>query len=527
MINLLLILLFIQLIFYKPSNYLYCGIWGWVGNNPKDFSSRNFELMGLENAHRGKDSCGVFINNKIIYGLDKQAEFKEFIKEHPIPPITVKTPVVLGHVRKATSGKTDEFAQPLSYKDSNGVMHIIVFNGTIHNYEELAKKYLKGKTKNANDTLILLKLLARGQYVALNEYVGACAFAYFRSDKPTSIFLYHGLSSYYSKNVAGYEERPLEVYFTDDYCWFSSEKDGLDFLRTGQKSATLKHNNIYEVGHGNITKIFQVTREGTQYEQQVYNYKQPAYNWNNDYETRLPATWNQEKQTKLFNDKKLKLNDEGIPTLTIPAKMIYYHKGKYKLGNDPLNGPIRLNRNGIICADNIPYTKLYYFMDGLMLKDFDAYYTACKIKQNNQSGWLPLISPHVVYPIPVLNHNGDYEMKTWENSAFTYYTGNYMPLFSYKKYFFHYGDLSSIVYQAELNQGKHEEWEDEGDSSKLIQELAKKEFETLQRQFSAFVTDMTKKLYPLMSDYEAAGELYGKLITLEFETNKHFETNDD
>ena len=58
-----------------------CGIFGMVSRKPKAFNKRGFFTMGVRNDSRGGDSCGVFIDGKVEYGVDKQKFFIDFFRD--------------------------------------------------------------------------------------------------------------------------------------------------------------------------------------------------------------------------------------------------------------------------------------------------------------------------------------------------------------------------------------------------------------------------------------------------------------
>jgi asparagine synthetase B (glutamine-hydrolysing) len=49
-----------------------CGIFGMISKKSKRFNKRAFFTMGVRNDSRGGDSCGVFIDKQVEYGVDKK-----------------------------------------------------------------------------------------------------------------------------------------------------------------------------------------------------------------------------------------------------------------------------------------------------------------------------------------------------------------------------------------------------------------------------------------------------------------------
>jgi asparagine synthetase B (glutamine-hydrolysing) len=48
-----------------------CGIFGTISLKSKAFNKRAFCTMGVRNDSRGGDSCGIFIDGNVEYGIDK------------------------------------------------------------------------------------------------------------------------------------------------------------------------------------------------------------------------------------------------------------------------------------------------------------------------------------------------------------------------------------------------------------------------------------------------------------------------
>jgi asparagine synthase (glutamine-hydrolysing) len=115
-----------------------CGIAGFIGKNNQE---QTIKLMVKAMAHRGPDGDGVFCSDGIA----------------------------LGHARLSILDLSDSGAQPMYSDDGNLVM---VFNGEVFNYKELAKKLLPGVAlKSSSDSEVVLKLY---------EKMGPDALAHFR-----------------------------------------------------------------------------------------------------------------------------------------------------------------------------------------------------------------------------------------------------------------------------------------------------------------------------------------------------------
>ena len=122
--------------------------------------------------------------------------------------------IALGHRRLSIIDTSTGASQPMA--DSSG-RYILVFNGEIFNYRELADKYLKDTLfKTTSDTEILLYLLIKYGPECLPWLDGFFAFALY--DKQTGELLLAR---------DRYGKKPLLYYYCDDYLAFSSEMKSL------------------------------------------------------------------------------------------------------------------------------------------------------------------------------------------------------------------------------------------------------------------------------------------------------------
>ena len=123
-----------------------CGIAGILRTKKAKFDYQTFCTLGIANDSRGGDSCGVFIDGETEYGTFKEKYFQDFFQDSKVinAAIDKKINISLVHCRKASVGVVSEkTAQPVVLRDKAGnVRFVLLHNGTIWNYEELAKKYI-------------------------------------------------------------------------------------------------------------------------------------------------------------------------------------------------------------------------------------------------------------------------------------------------------------------------------------------------------------------------------------------------
>ena len=192
-----------------------CGIFGTISRKSKPFNKRAFCTMGVRNDSRGGDSCGVFIDGLVEYGVDKQKLFINFFRDSLLLDTTTECKVALGHCRKASVGKVSvETAQPVVLRNEEGeVEYVLIHNGTIYNYKELAEKYIPDvNIEGLTDSQVMARIFYHKGYDCLDEYNGGAVFVIhdYRVDKS---YIFKGQSKKYTYSTTTEEERPL--YF----CW--------------------------------------------------------------------------------------------------------------------------------------------------------------------------------------------------------------------------------------------------------------------------------------------------------------------
>ena len=163
-LRIIFIILVLFSLFNGNSDYiLACGIFAWVGKDIKYFRRDLFNILGMYNDSRGGDSCGVYFDNMWYKGIGTTAKYEKLIPEFDLHN-TLKlkiNPVIIGHDRKVSVGSnTLVNAQPviLVDKDQN-IDYVHAHNGTIGNYEELAKKHNVILENNESDSIAIAKLI--------------------------------------------------------------------------------------------------------------------------------------------------------------------------------------------------------------------------------------------------------------------------------------------------------------------------------------------------------------------------------
>lgn len=268
-----------------------CGIFGMISKKARPFNKRAFCTMGARNDSRGGDSCGVFIDGLVEYGVDKKKLFISFFRESLILETVKECKIALGHCRKASVGNIGiETAQPVVlYNEKEEIDFVLIHNGTIYNYEELAKKYIPNiDIKGMTDSQVMARIFYHAGYDVLDEYQGGAVFVIhdYRIDKS---FVFKGSSKKYTGSLNAEEERPLY------YCWhngrfiFSSIFETLYAFYYEEVVYNLTPNKLYVIRNDKLKSVHEYKREKCTQSKPVVtypvvNYPYNDYNyWDNDY----------------------------------------------------------------------------------------------------------------------------------------------------------------------------------------------------------------------------------------------------
>lgn len=240
-----------------------CGLYGIINSEPRKFQKDIFTVLGIANDRRGGDSCGIFIDGKVEYGIGKNAYFENFFWDSDLLNNTETCQIALGHDRKASvGGITVEKAHPILHKNDNGEIDFaFIHNGTLHNYEDLAKKYIPDiDCSKLSDSQVLALIIYHKGFDVLSEYNGGAAFVAvdYRSGIPKT-FMYKGASTQteYSKEIL--VERPLYFTFNKERLIFSSIASYLCAM-VGDNVYEAKDNKVYEYVNGKLYSYKDIDR---------------------------------------------------------------------------------------------------------------------------------------------------------------------------------------------------------------------------------------------------------------------------
>lgn len=231
-------------------------------------------------------------------------------------------------------------------------------NGTIHNYKELAKKYIPEiDITGMTDSQVMARIFYHTGYKSLSEYNGGAVFAIadYRKGKP-KIMLFKGASKENKWSSSETEERPL-YYCVDPVkgeLVFSSISAYLFSLRHGLTVWILNPNIIYEFDGEDLVEVKEISRAN------VYQKKEPVYNTVTDFSNFYSRDFGLYEYNGSIYNRFITLNE---------TDNTYYGKGT------KLNGKVILNRFGQI-FNEVPkktFSKEIFFWNGIALRNVACY----------------------------------------------------------------------------------------------------------------------------------------------------------
>lgn len=336
-----------------PNIILGCGIFGIINTKKSPFDYTTFSVLGINNDSRGGDSCGVFIDGQVEYGVDKQKLFEDFMYDSVLVQTTEECQIAFGHCRKASVGKVAlETAQPVCiYNSDNEIEYVLMHNGTIHNYEELAKKYIPEiDIKGMTDSQVMARIFYHRGYDALGEYNGGAVFviADYRKGEPI-VLMWKGSSPKYSTSKDSEEERPLYLSRDKEELVFSSIGKYIPALRPYNELRTLPANCLIRYSDNKLIKIREFDRSKCQ-------------------------------QSKKYNAVVYKGAEDGndmFPSYVCSQYVaVDYTNYVYKVNGNPINGKYWFSKYGTLFKNKPAYVSQAIemcFFEGIPIPNEDAY----------------------------------------------------------------------------------------------------------------------------------------------------------
>lgn len=453
----------------RTNGILSCGLFAHISNFENSaFSWDKFNYLGRDNDERGGDSVGRVVGDEVqkyINSKKTKTTYEDFVITYKN---TEPSNIAIGHTRKASvGGLNPDLAQPvvLDLPDESGGKFAMVHNGTIHNYQELARKY-GVNTTGKNDSYVLAEIIMNNGFGVLEEYEGAAAIIIKDDRNPNTLFMFKGESLNYADKME--EERPL-FYWQEskESVYISSKVEGLYFIGGDIDSTfAVKSNTVFAINNGVVSEVQAIDRtkqtKNKQYgrttttNSTVVNnnrFNTRNYNEHFNYSNYYSEEWDDDElpfrgvlpaastSTKIsIIDENF---DESLPNDSVVFCRFRYWRntnGGYKL----LNGMFHLNEYGIIYDAPIKLgfntTKVYYFYKGVMLKNKITYDKVNKLlgkakKYNESTENTVKLVKLAMHPICTLKKMSYSDLRVAsENDTIRFFTGTFNPLFSRKSY---------------------------------------------------------------------------------------------
>ena len=468
-----------------------CGIFGRISTTKKPLDKHKFNALGVTNDSRGGDSCGIFFDGEVEIGHDKNKYYESFMSKSVLLKNTNKTKIAFGHCRKASIGDVSfATAQPVCLYDQHGkIEYVLIHNGTIYNYEDLAKKYIPHiDIKGMTDSQVMARIFYWCGYDVLEEYNGAAVFviADYRVEEGVSptIYMYKGASKIYESSNAVTIERPLFLTIADKEIWFSSMAAILDAMSYPEECLTLNPNVLVEVTVEDTINL--VTVKEVDRSKQIQN-KKYTYSYNNNttssrraeydnyygyglydrygnYDNDLPFDTNRKllgngKSTK--DDKKIDIVDEKGISLwindtdnSVKGRMALCADGLYRHNGLVAHGGYNLSRFGYghVSVGRIESCS-YFFFQGRLIPNYEIFKLLTEISTafaltptDLGEDYSTVIDKYSYIPIVNIVH-GKNEVEIFEVDDFDNvipFTGIIAPLFSHTCFQFHVADSQLV-----------------------------------------------------------------------------------
>lgn len=462
-----------------------CGIFG-VSLKPKLAKGElknalsNFKILGLYNVSRGKDACGVLVNNSIVKGYGTNKLFQDLLKTDVLE-IPRNSPILIGHTRASNKGPyEDATTHPFIVNDDLVGVH----NGTIWNIDTLAKENEIKPSEYKVDSHALYQIIYKNGTDVLNKYKGYAALAFtYTKDNLDNLYLYHGASKTYLNGKVE-EERPLFILELSNGLYFSSLEESLLAIKEdeSQKISVLPHNELYHISSGKIVSVVSKFKRDELVNTQHENFTNTT---NNRSTTQHQAIGMKKGSSEVGITNLIEPNflRETVPSDILyhrkdGPRRIYNHCNRYYITPRVLaHGAFTaLRQTGFIAPDSVdilsnPAYDTYYFYEGVLLKTKKAYETLLELEKNpntflhkskeetgqsSTNNFAMCMSTYSKDPVTNLIHQSKgytpyYRFKYYKDG--TLFNGTYTPMFSRRTYTFKDSrlvDITSIVNESLL-----------------------------------------------------------------------------
>ena len=351
-----------------------CGIFGIINSKKQVFNSDLFNVLGILNDSRGGDSCGIFIDGALEYGTEKEKYFYDFLSTSKILKNVKFSTIALGHCRKASVGTiSKKTAQPVVIYKNNKPDFVLIHNGTIYNYGDLAKKYIPNiDITGMTDSQVMANIFYNAGYDCLSEYYGGSVFFIvdYRSN-PAKILMFKGKSREFEyTNADVKEERPFYFANIDNSFVFSSIPTYFKAFKPNITVQTINPNVLIELKNSKLYCVHEYDRSTVSQAGQ-YRFKDGYRNYYN-YPTQTQSNVSQVTNKPTYGWYMDDYDDDDIFPETNTNKYIYYanRRDLYIMDGKNVTGTYNVNKFGRLNID--PKKEQLFtlnFWEGVLLKN--------------------------------------------------------------------------------------------------------------------------------------------------------------
>lgn len=414
-----------------------CGIAGIINKTPRTFDYATFCSLGISNDARGGDSCGVFIDGRYEYGVGENKFFSSYFQESKLLEEVEKSTVALVHCRKASVGVISEkTAQPVVITKDGKVEFVLMHNGTIYNYEKLAKKYIPDvDITGMTDSQVMAHIFYHAGYSALGEYNGGAVFAIvdYRGIAPRTL-LFRGSSKKTSYSKDAEAERPLYYCIdkTKRELVFSSIWMYLMALRRDCTTYALRTNELLEFNGTSLVLVEKYDRTNMQQSKEVttvaktYPLYEGAYYGHGSYgKYGSYGSYDDYYDDSWFDSETSMVYDNYISVDML--RNIYSYKGK------KIHGKLSINDYGRVGGKLSKNCDVWFF-SGVALKNKHCYNFLTNLKKESKlsdkdfffkfENVIRFLSVDGIYP------KGDYWYQAVSATGSVLFTGIWQPMTS-------------------------------------------------------------------------------------------------
>jgi len=245
-------------------NVMFCGLIGYCGSSKPDINM--LKLIAIYNDDRGGDSCGIYNNKEVRYGINLSAKFSKLFVNSEFPPVGKEDYTYIMHARKSSVGfqKTAANAHPFLLENTEGEVDFVgAHNGTLRNWRDLCRERDINLLHIDVDSHGLLACIQKDKsFKVLSEYEGGAALLFKDVGKPNQLFAFKGGGG----NV---EERPLFYYQKMNTrgivtgVYISSLEESLQAIGAKKEEViTFKNNELISFIDGKIEYSQIIARKG-------------------------------------------------------------------------------------------------------------------------------------------------------------------------------------------------------------------------------------------------------------------------